>query len=285
MARKKVLVVGSNRQDGSVTNGPCWPVVRLIAGGYPKNGLSPTTPVCAEPSAPNTWMASLTASTTCPLPVHSPWSGGSRLNWLPPLVSRCCRWLMPSKLCITRGPLRTTLFGAAALVTEPAAARFAPFAPCVRLWLRLVPVALLPRAVAAAAASSPSCASGPNALGISLDMAAGSPVPFGDGLYEPVPAFWIWRVVTDGAAGAADALMLPANGSMPTPMTSAATADSFLRLCSDIPRSLSSRRRVLRGSRRPGSPPARVRGLRMTLDQVRRRGKRKIPGGSLLISR
>ena len=93
------------------------------------------------------------------------------------------------------------------------------------------------------------------------------------GLYEPMPAFWIWRVVTDVAAGAADALMLPANGSMPTPMTSAATADSFLRLCSDIPRSLSSRRRVLRGSRRPGSPPARVRGLRMTLDQVRRRNR------------
>src|SRR2546421_5181397 len=228
MARKKVLVVGSNRQDGSVTNGPCWPVARLIAGGYPKNGLSPTTPVCAEPSAPNTWMASLTASTTCPLPAHSPWSGGSRLNWLPPLVSRCCRWLMPSKLCITRGPLRTTLFGAAALVTEPAAARFAPFAPCVRLWLRLVPVALLPRAVAAAAASSPSCASGPNALGISLDMAAGSPVPFGDGLYEPVPAFWIWRGGVGGGPRAPPPPLVPPHRRTPPPPARAPPAGRVL---------------------------------------------------------
>ncbi len=248
ITRKNVLVVGSYKQVGSVTNGPCWPVVRSIEGGYPKNGFSPTTPVCADPSVPRTWMASLTASTTCPLPTHSPWSGGSRLNWLPPLVSRCWRWLIPSKLARTCGPLRVTLFGAAALAT-PAAGRLAPAAPCLRLRLRFGPAefALAARAAAAPAASAPSWASGPKAFGISVDMAAGAPLPSADGLYEAEPAFWIWRVLTDGAGVAADALMLPVKGNIPAPMTSAATAESVLRLCNDIPRSLTLSRRVQRG--------------------------------------
>src|SRR5205823_1410786 len=96
------------------------------------------------------------------------------------------------------------------------------------------PAALWPRAVAAAS----SLASGPKARGISLDMAAGSPLPLGVGLYEAEPPFWICRVVTVGALGAADALVPPMNGSIPTPRTSAAVAASFLRLGSDIPRSL-----------------------------------------------
>ena len=77
-----------------------------------------------------------------------------------------------------------TLFGAAALAIAPVAARLAACAPCVRLWLRLVPAALRPRAVAAAS----SLASGPKAWGISVDIEAGSPLPIGVGLYEAVPA-------------------------------------------------------------------------------------------------
>src|SRR5919201_4896149 len=51
-------------------------------------------------------MASFTLSTTSgpyegslglTLPTHSPWSGGSRLNWLPPAASRWSVWSSPSQ--------------------------------------------------------------------------------------------------------------------------------------------------------------------------------------------
>jgi hypothetical protein len=82
----------------------------------------------------------------------------------------------------------------------------------------------------AADAAAPSWASGPNALGISVEMAAGAPVPLSDGFGAAMPPFWTWRVVKDGALGAAEAVELPAKGSMPALITSAATAANFLRL-------------------------------------------------------
>src|SRR5205809_1040754 len=137
--------------------------------------------------------ASLTDSTTWPPPAHSAWSGGSRLNWLPPLVSRWSRWLIPSNEDATRGPARLTLsawtvFSGALAVALPCART-----PCWRERLRFGPAArfLVARCARATASppalSAPSRASGPKARGISVEMAAGAPLPFGLGLNAALP--------------------------------------------------------------------------------------------------
>src|SRR5579859_4520983 len=56
---------------------------------------------------------SLTASITSPFPTQRPWSGGSRLSWLPPSAFR--RWLRklrPLKLVTSSEPGVVTLSGA-----------------------------------------------------------------------------------------------------------------------------------------------------------------------------
>src|SRR6478735_10418638 len=103
---KNRWVWASNRHDGSVTNWPRTPVVRLIAAWYPKKVFrstawftfrgKPETMLVAvlsgsadAPFASNTLSTSLTASSSNPLPTHSPWSGGSTENWLPLFEYRC----------------------------------------------------------------------------------------------------------------------------------------------------------------------------------------------------
>src|SRR5256885_415005 len=115
-------------------------------------------------------MTSLTASTTWPPPTHSPWSGGSRLNCLPPLAVRWSRWLSPLKDVNSCGPPRMMLLGRA---TEAlAAADAAPVvAPCWRARLRLGP---RPRAAAAPRLAAPS---GAHACGVSVGIGPRAPLP------------------------------------------------------------------------------------------------------------
>src|SRR5207248_11146142 len=96
-ATNQRCVCASYRQLGSVTNCPRTPVLRLIAGAYPKNEFRSTAwftsrgnpaTILVEvlsgntdwPEALNTLRTSLTASSRYPFPAHMPWSGGSTEN-------------------------------------------------------------------------------------------------------------------------------------------------------------------------------------------------------------
>src|SRR5205807_2523728 len=66
-----------------------------------------------------------TVSRTNPLPAQSPWSGGSRLNWLPPFADRWSTWLRPRKDWTKSGVAALTGVAATASGGGAAAGAFA----------------------------------------------------------------------------------------------------------------------------------------------------------------
>src|SRR5215469_10768199 len=77
----------------------------MIAGAKPRKPFSAVGEVTGAPDVVYTRMTSLMTSRTRVLPLpseptHSPWSGGSRLNWFPPAdePNRWSKWSRPAKL-------------------------------------------------------------------------------------------------------------------------------------------------------------------------------------------
>ena len=94
---------------------------RTTPGARPKNWFSGSAAVSSAPfEALRTRMAVLIVSTTKPLPTHSPWSGGSRLNWVsvkaPVPAVRWSKWFRPAKCVVPVESTTFCVFGVGAIV-------------------------------------------------------------------------------------------------------------------------------------------------------------------------
>src|SRR4051794_23878491 len=122
------------------------------------------------------------------------------VNWLPLLAVRWSRWLIPSKLVSSCGPLRTT--APDCTVADPPPFRAAAWSGAR---LRCAPGARRGRALcrdgATCAEAPPSVASGPTSRGISVAIEAGRPEPGPRTLYEAGAALVTWGAVGGEGGG------------------------------------------------------------------------------------
>ena len=111
-------VCASNRQLGSVTNGRTHRVrpddrKRKAEETVQRGGRGDRSAGCRETRNTSLMTSRMRVWPLPSEPTHSPWSGGSRLNWFAPAdePNRWSKWLRPSKLVMRFGFEVVTGFG------------------------------------------------------------------------------------------------------------------------------------------------------------------------------